>query len=73
MPLLPHQLGGGVAEIELPEQARRIGHAVDVAFVFVVHPGPTEDGWSSIVEHGPNETLTISALPNFKIKLGEID
>jgi Uma2 family endonuclease len=38
-----------------------------------VHTGPTEDGWSSIVERGPNDTLTTPALPNFGIKLGDVD
>ena len=38
-----------------------------------VHTGPTEDGWSSIVERGPNETLTTPALPNFSIRLCDID
>ena len=38
-----------------------------------IHTGPSGDGWSSIVERGPNETLTTPALPNFAIKLGEID
>jgi Uma2 family endonuclease len=38
-----------------------------------IHTGPTDDGWSSIVERGPNETLTTPTLPNFKIKLGGID
>jgi Uma2 family endonuclease len=38
-----------------------------------VHTGPDGEGWSSIVERGPNETLTTPALPNFAIKLGAID
>jgi hypothetical protein len=38
-----------------------------------VHTGPAGDGWSSIVERGPQETLTTPALPDFAIKLGEID
>jgi Uma2 family endonuclease len=37
-----------------------------------VHTGPSGDGWSSIVERGPHETLTTPALPTFAIKLGEI-
>jgi len=36
-----------------------------------VHTGPTGDGWSSIVERGPSETLTTPALPNFSIRLSE--
>lgn len=38
-----------------------------------VHMGPSGDGWSSIVERGPDEILTTPALPTFSIKLGEID
>src|SRR5262249_4744446 len=38
-----------------------------------VHTGPSGDGWSSITEHGPQETLTTSALPAFSIRLSEID
>lgn len=37
-----------------------------------IHTGPTGDGWSSIVERGPDEALTTSALPGFAFKLGEI-
>ena len=38
-----------------------------------IHTGPTGDGWSSIVERGPKETLTTTALPNFSLRLGEIE
>lgn len=38
-----------------------------------IHKEPSENGWSSIVERGPNEVLTTPTLPNFAIKLGEID
>jgi Uma2 family endonuclease len=38
-----------------------------------VHTGPSGDGWASIVERAPNETLTTTALPNFSIRLGEIE
>jgi Uma2 family endonuclease len=38
-----------------------------------MHTGPTGDGWSSIVKRGPDEMLTTPALPNFSIKLSEID
>ncbi len=38
-----------------------------------VHTGPTDTGWTSIVERGPNDPLTTPALPSFSIKLGEID
>jgi Uma2 family endonuclease len=37
-----------------------------------IHTGPSGDGWASIVERGPKETLTTAALPNFSIRLGEI-
>ncbi len=38
-----------------------------------IHTGPSGDGWSSIVERGPNETLTTPALPKFAIRLADID
>lgn len=38
-----------------------------------VHTGPSGDGWSSVVERGPQDTLTASALPGFSVRLGEID
>jgi Uma2 family endonuclease len=38
-----------------------------------VHTGPSGDGWSSIVEHGPEDTLTTPALPGFSVRLDEID
>ena len=38
-----------------------------------VHTGPSRDGWSSIVEKRPQETLTPIALPNFSIRLGELE
>src|SRR5262249_43361912 len=38
-----------------------------------VHPGPHDDGWSSIVKCGPQDSLTSSALPGFSIRLGEFD
>ena len=37
-----------------------------------VHAGPSGDGWSSIVERGPGETLTTAALPGFAIRLDQI-
>jgi Uma2 family endonuclease len=37
-----------------------------------VHTGPTGDGWSSVVQYGPKDALTTSALPGFSIRLGEI-
>jgi Uma2 family endonuclease len=38
-----------------------------------LHTGPSGDGWASIVERGPKETLTTTALPKFSIRLSEID
>ncbi len=38
-----------------------------------VHTGPSGDGWSSIVEHGPQDVLTTAALPGFSVRLAEID
>jgi len=37
-----------------------------------VHTGPSGDGWSSVVERGPDDVLTPPALPGFAIKLGDI-
>jgi Uma2 family endonuclease len=37
-----------------------------------VHTGPSGEEWSSIVERGPQDALTASALPGFSIRLGEI-
>jgi Uma2 family endonuclease len=38
-----------------------------------VHTGPAGDGWSSIIERGPNEVLTTPTLPGFSIRLDELD
>jgi Uma2 family endonuclease len=38
-----------------------------------VHTGPSGDGWSSIVERGPDDVLATSTLPGFSIRLGDID
>jgi Uma2 family endonuclease len=38
-----------------------------------VHTAPSRDGWSSIVKRGPQDALTMPALPGFSIRLGEID
>jgi Uma2 family endonuclease len=38
-----------------------------------VHTGPSGDGWSSIVEHGPEDVLKAAALPGLAIRLTEID
>lgn len=37
-----------------------------------VRTGPSENGWSSIVERGPLETLTTPAVPGLAIQLSEI-
>ena len=37
-----------------------------------VHTGPSGEVWSSVVEHGPQDALSTSALPGFSIRLGEI-
>ena len=38
-----------------------------------VHTGPAGDGWSSIIERGPQNALTTAALPGFSIRLDQID
>ena len=38
-----------------------------------VHTRPNGDGWSSIMEVGPQAALTTFALPGFSIRLDEID
>ena len=37
-----------------------------------IHTAPSGDSWSSIVERGPNETLTTPMLPGFSIRLSDI-
>ena len=37
-----------------------------------IHTGPSGDGWTSIVERGPNDALTTPFLPGLSIRLGEI-
>ena len=37
-----------------------------------VHTGPSGEGWSSIVERGPQDALTTPALPGLSIRLDEI-
>jgi Uma2 family endonuclease len=37
-----------------------------------VHTNPAEDGWGSIIERKPNETLTTPAVPGFSIRLDAI-
>ncbi len=38
-----------------------------------IHTGPSDEGWSSIVERGPREVLTTPALPDFSLCLADID
>jgi Uma2 family endonuclease len=38
-----------------------------------IHTGPTDNGWTSIVECGPNDTLTTPSLSGFAIRLGDIN
>jgi Uma2 family endonuclease len=38
-----------------------------------IHTGPAGDKWSSVTKRGPNETLTPAALPNFAIRLSELE
>jgi Uma2 family endonuclease len=38
-----------------------------------IHSGPVDNGWTSIVERGTNEPLTTPALPNFSLRLADID
>lgn len=38
-----------------------------------VHTQPSGDTWGSIVERGPSDMLTTTALPGFSIRLAEID
>ena len=37
------------------------------------HTQPSGEAWGSIVERGPNETLTTPALPGFALRLAAID
>ena len=37
-----------------------------------VHTGPSGEGWSSIVERGPQDALTTPALPGLSLQLDEI-
>jgi Uma2 family endonuclease len=34
-----------------------------------IYPQPSTNGWTSIVERGPDEVLTTPALPNLSVKL----
>jgi Uma2 family endonuclease len=37
-----------------------------------IHTGPKGEGWTSIVERGPQETLTTDALPGFSFRLSAL-
>jgi hypothetical protein len=37
-----------------------------------VHQEPQGEGWRCIAEYGPNETLTIAALPGFSMRLATV-
>lgn len=37
-----------------------------------IHTGPSDDGWASIVERGPNDLLTTPALPSFSFRLADV-
>lgn len=54
----------GVREYWVIDAAERVTY---------VHTGPGGDGWSSIVEKGPQETLTTAAVPGLSIRLDDID
>jgi Uma2 family endonuclease len=38
-----------------------------------IHGSPSGDGWTSVVERGPKDTLTTPVLPGFSVRLGEIE
>lgn len=38
-----------------------------------VHTQPSGESWGSIVECGPNDVLTVPALPGFSIRLADVD
>jgi hypothetical protein len=40
--------------------------------VTFVHQGPQGEGWLSLVERGPDEALTVAALPAFSIRLATV-
>jgi Uma2 family endonuclease len=37
-----------------------------------VHQGLQGEGWRSVIERGPDEALTVEALPNFSIRLATV-
>jgi Uma2 family endonuclease len=53
----------GFNEIWVIDAARR---------VTFVHQGPQGEGWRWIVERGPDEALTVAALPGFSIRLATV-
>jgi Uma2 family endonuclease len=52
-----------VRELWVVDAARR---------VTFVHQGPQGEGWRSVIERGPDEALTVAALPDFSIRLGMV-
>jgi hypothetical protein len=38
-----------------------------------VHTAPSGEGWSSIVERGPQDALTTPVLPGLSVRLDAID
>ncbi|MBV8840590.1 MAG: Uma2 family endonuclease [Alphaproteobacteria bacterium] len=38
-----------------------------------IYTGPSADGWSSIVEHGPDDVLTTPALPDLSVRLRDLE
>jgi Uma2 family endonuclease len=38
-----------------------------------MHTGPSDNGWSSIVKRGPDEALATPTLPNFSLRLADVD
>jgi Uma2 family endonuclease len=38
-----------------------------------IHTGPREDGWTSIVKHGPDVSLSTPTLPGLAVRLGDIN
>jgi Uma2 family endonuclease len=53
----------GVRELWVVDAARR---------TTFVHQGPESGGWRSIVERGPDEALTVAALPGFSMRLAAV-
>jgi Uma2 family endonuclease len=52
-----------VRELWVVDAARR---------VTFVHQGPQGEGWRSVIERGPDEALTVAALPGFSIRLATV-